>query len=193
MAKIDFGTHIVLRCVDNNIYREKTANILHLTFIILRNMNAKNVKYFDGIAEQPIELRTAGEYVQTEATTKDQFFAVVDFLINNQTHVNVDEIFAELSKTMPSITKKTINDALDALAETGAIQVINVNPYDKRFDNNPVPHAHFICSKCGHMEDIELSFNIGHALALPAGAAVEDTQIMCMGLCCSCRTPKNVN
>ena len=80
--------------------------------------------------------------------------AIMDYLINNRNHPTVDEIYLALVPGMPTLSKTTVYNTLNLFVERGAVQVLNIDEKNARFDINTSIHAHFICSRCGKIQDI---------------------------------------
>ena len=75
--------------------------------------------------------------------------AVMDFLLNNRIHPTIDDIYSQLSPNMPTLSKTTVYNTLNLFLEKGAVQVLNIDDKNARYDVDTSAHAHFICKKCG--------------------------------------------
>ena len=83
-----------------------------------------------------------------------QRMAVMDYLMKNPVHPTVDLIFNELSPAIPTLSKTTVYNTLKLLEENGAIQTLNIDEKNVRYDADISPHAHFRCKKCGQVDDL---------------------------------------
>ncbi len=91
--------------------------------------------------------------LKAERNTK-QKKTVRKYLKSNYSHPSADQIFEEVKKDLPDISKATVYRILRNLQEKGEIQEI---PTDRaiRWDYNEEPHPHFICSLCEAVFDVE--------------------------------------
>ena len=71
-------------------------------------------------------------------------------------HANIDEIYANVKEIFPSISLATIYKNIIALKEENLITEV-CHPKKNKFEVKKEPHAHFICKKCGYVEDIDIN------------------------------------
>jgi len=81
-----------------------------------------------------------------------QRLAILNFL-NSHTHPTIEEIYEEIKKVFPSISLATIYKNIIALKEENIISEVCLHQKAK-FEITKEPHAHFICKKCGKVEDV---------------------------------------
>ena len=83
-------------------------------------------------------------------TVQQQIILKTLKLINK--HPTVDELYLEIQKEHPIISKATIYRNIKRLTETGEVKQI---PGDAaRYDISADYHSHFICEMCGVVVDI---------------------------------------
>ena len=116
----------------------------------------------------------------------------MDYLMKHHTHPTVDEIFLALSPQMPTLSRTTVYNTLKLFAEQDAIQVINIEEKNARFDADTLPHAHFFCTECGTIYDIPLpegqdSSSLSNNPELK-DFIIKSTQLYYKGICPSCKT-----
>ncbi|AAD36582.1 Fur family transcriptional regulator [Thermotoga maritima MSB8] len=70
-------------------------------------------------------------------------------------HFEAKELFAILSKKVPSLSIATLYSVLYLLVDLGVIYAFS-DGQKTIFDFNPEPHGHFICRECGKIEDVEI-------------------------------------
>ena len=75
--------------------------------------------------------------------------------IDNKGHANVDEIYSSVKQNFPSISLATIYKNIISLKEANILSEVCA-PSKNKFEIVKEPHAHFICQKCEHIEDIPL-------------------------------------
>ena len=163
--------------------------------LIISHMDAKVLKRLENYADSPTKLRAAlGRYMKSlDITPVEPSIAVLEYLFRSRTHPTAEEIFNHLHSKVQTLTRSSVNTALEILAQMGAIQIVHVDTRDARFDGDTTHHAHLICANCGNIEDIPLSNNISDMIAIPDGCVVNDIQMMCLGLCAKCNQSQKVN
>lgn len=82
-----------------------------------------------------------------------QRIAIMDWLREHPIHPTVEDIYAALSPQIPTLSKTTIYNTLKLFAKEGVAKSLNLDE-KLHFDANMMPHAHFICEKCGKVHDI---------------------------------------
>ncbi len=86
-----------------------------------------------------------------------QRMAIMELLEGNTSHPSVEEIYQELKPKYPSLSAATVYNTLEALAKVGEIQEISIDPQRRRFDPNPRPHCHFLCTHCQKVYDLDIA------------------------------------
>jgi Fe2+ or Zn2+ uptake regulation protein len=84
-----------------------------------------------------------------------QRYAVMAFLMGQQRHPTAAEIFAAVNRAHPRCSRATTYNNLRDLVQTGLVREVAVEGRAARFDAKGVRHHHFICDRCGNVEDIE--------------------------------------
>ena len=85
-----------------------------------------------------------------------QRLIVLEYLDKNCTHPTADEIYSDLKRNNPSLSKTTVYNALEILNEHDLIKSITISGLESRYDVNHEMHHHFYCKKCGTVIDIDL-------------------------------------
>ena len=70
-------------------------------------------------------------------------------------HATPDEIYRAINRANPRASRATVYDNLHALVRAGLIHEVAVDGKAVRFDANLERHHHFVCERCGRVEDIE--------------------------------------
>ncbi|EDM23890.1 Fur family transcriptional regulator [Caminibacter mediatlanticus] len=91
----------------------------------------------------------------TELKITPQRLAILKEL-ENFGHATIEEIYENIKEIFPSISLATIYKNINALKEAGIICEI-CTPYKNKYEINKGEHGHFICAKCGNIEDFELT------------------------------------
>ena len=78
-----------------------------------------------------------------------------------QCHATADEIYREIIKTHPMISRATVYRNLNLLAEMGEIRRLEIPGSADRFDHIPKRHCHVKCDVCGRLFDVDMEFVSG--------------------------------
>lgn len=76
-------------------------------------------------------------------------------ILKKHEHPNIDELYAQVKQAYPSISLATVYKNLSTLEERGLVVEVNVPNQKAYYDIYEEPHIHLICSKCGHIEDLD--------------------------------------
>lgn len=116
-----------------------------------------------------------------------QRMAVMDYLMTHRTHPTVDEIYTALHPSMPTLSKTTVYNTLKLLTDKGAALQLTIDERNCCYDADTTPHAHFLCTRCGRVYDLDLqSKRLMRAAILPAGFIPEEVQLYYRGCCAQC-------
>ena len=120
-----------------------------------------------------------------------QRLAVLDYLQRATGHPTAEQIGAGLNRGLPRAARATVYNALRALRDAGLVNEVRLGGATARYDANLAPHHHFVCRRCGRVEDV----NAGPAGPVPTfgmgeGYAVEGCEIVLRGLCVACARRK---
>ncbi|MCI6443474.1 MAG: transcriptional repressor, partial [Clostridia bacterium] len=73
-------------------------------------------------------------------------------------HATVEEVYAEVSKEHPSVSRATVYRNLKDLSDSGEIRRINNAGGADRFDHIVEKHYHVRCDKCGKLFDVDMPY-----------------------------------
>ena len=118
-----------------------------------------------------------------------QRVAIMQYLLDHRTHPTADDIYTELVKTMPTLSRTTIYNTLELFREKGAIRVLNLDNKITRYDGKTTEHAHFVCRRCGRIYDVEIPDEIYEQLNKLPDHLVEQTDVNYTGVCSECLGP----
>jgi Fur family peroxide stress response transcriptional regulator len=115
-----------------------------------------------------------------------QRYAVMAFLMEHSRHPTAAEIFEAVNRVDPCSSRATTYNNLRDLVQAGLVREVAVAGRAARFDAKDVRHHHFICDRCGKVEDIEW-----YDVPRPASVSLEkrivrECEIICRGLCAKC-------
>jgi len=88
-----------------------------------------------------------------------QRLKILEYLAENQCHPTVDQIFTDIQKNIPTLSKTTVYNTLKKLVEEGLVRVINIEDTETRYDINVEDHGHFKCENCGNIFDFSINMD----------------------------------
>ena len=114
-----------------------------------------------------------------------QRLSILEYLESTDSHPTADQVYGEVSRQYPSISRATVYNTLEALTKAGAILKLSVDRTAARYDADTGPHAHFRCRICGNVLDVALDDEdwLGHRLA---DHHVEAVRTYAYGVCRDC-------
>ena len=115
-----------------------------------------------------------------------QRYAVMAFLTEQTRHPTAAEIFEAVNRVDPRCSRATTDNNLRDLVQAGMVGEVPVEGRAARFDAKGVRHHHFICDRCGHVEDMEW-YNVPRPAADSLGRRVlRECELIFRGLCTKC-------
>jgi len=113
---------------------------------------------------------------------------ILDSLKKFNTHPGVEEVYTEIVKDHPSISKATVYRNLKRLVEEDEILQISVTDDVSRFDGCADLHYHFKCKQCNGIFDLDLDSvqNIEQQVSDTYGYQVDRHDIIFTGTCINC-------
>lgn len=88
-----------------------------------------------------------------------QRLMVLDYIDKNRCHPTVDQIHSDLVKDMPTLSKTTIYNTLNALIDVGLVRRITIEDNETRYDITSDDHGHFKCESCGKIFDFHINMD----------------------------------
>lgn len=86
-----------------------------------------------------------------------QRLKILEYLQGSRAHPTVDKIYHDVVKDMPTISKTTVYNTLNALAEKNIVTPISITGTEVRFDfSERGNHHHFLCEKCHKIMDMQV-------------------------------------
>ncbi len=82
--------------------------------------------------------------------------AILEVLRSTTSHPTADWVYQEVRKQMPQVSLGTIYRNLKVLSEHGEIQELCFGSAQAHFDADPDDHYHFVCERCGAIDDLDL-------------------------------------
>ena len=91
----------------------------------------------------------AEKLIALHITPSQPRLLILKYLIENQCHPTVDQIFNALRPEIPSLSKATVYNTLNAFIEAKLVRPLNIEDKETRYDIVMENHGHFKCSACG--------------------------------------------
>ena len=85
-----------------------------------------------------------------------QRLRILEYLQKHNNHPTVEMIYENLVQDIPTISKTTIYNTLNALVEKGIVCAITITGTETRYDFKTFPHHHFLCRRCGKVIDVDI-------------------------------------
>ena len=106
-----------------------------------------------------------------------------------QCHATADEIYEDIAKEHPHISRATVYRNLNLLSETGDIRKIETPGGADRFDHQTHDHCHVRCEKCGRIFDVDMEYITGLEKGIrdSHGFAFTGYDILFRGICPDCQ------
>jgi len=124
-----------------------------------------------------------------------QRYAVMAFLMDQANHPTAAEIFEAVNRVDPRLSRATTYNNLRDLVEAGLVREVAVEGRAARFDARGMRHHHFICDRCGKVEDMEW-YDVPAPRSGSLGKRVlRECELIFRGLCAKCapRPPMQVS
>src|SRR5579862_115668 len=115
-----------------------------------------------------------------------QRFAVMAFLIEHAKHPTAAEIFEAVNRIDPRSSRATTYNNLRDLVKAGLVREVAAEGRAARFDAKGMRHHHFICDRCGEVEDLKW-YDVPKPASRSLGKRVlRETELIFRGLCTKC-------
>jgi Fe2+ or Zn2+ uptake regulation protein len=120
---------------------------------------------------------------------------LVQEILNEQghgTHLAISDLYEIARARRPGIGFTTVYRAVTRLRDLGLIDEILIPGADRAiYERAGAKHAHFRCTACGAVHDVEYALPSGvtEALAAQFGGRVTGANVSLQGLCAACSSP----
>ena len=118
-----------------------------------------------------------------------QRYAVMAFLNEHNSHPTAAEIFEAVNRVDPRSSRATTYNNLRDLVEAGLVREVAIEGRAARFDAKGLQHHHFICDRCGEVEDMDW-YDVPEPPPASLGTRVlRESELIFRGLCAKCAAP----
>ena len=101
-------------------------------------------------------------------------------------HPTVDDIYRALAPLIPTLSRVTVYNTLDALVTAKLVRVVEIDDAQKRYDVTLDSHGHFLCEGCGMIFNFTVDVEAVAAEGL-GGFQVLHKNVYFKGKCPNCR------
>ena len=114
--------------------------------------------------------------------------AVMVFLLEHNSHPTAVDIFEAVNHLDPRSSRATIYNNLRDLVQAGLVREVAAEGRSARFDAKGLRHNHFICDRCGTVEDVEWTNMPTPVPAALGNRVLRESELIFRGLCATCST-----
>lgn len=135
-------------------------------------------------------LELSNELKKNNIRLTHQRLKVLEHLSNSTNHPTVEQIYNTLKKEVPSLSKTTIYNTLNYLAELKLIKVLAIDDNEAHFDAVTAEHGHFKCDSCGQIYDFDIDMDSCNTEKLD-NFKINEKTVYFKGICPKCLS--NIN
>lgn len=88
-----------------------------------------------------------------------QRIKILEYLVGNNNHPTVDEIYQEVVKEIPTLSKTTVYSTLSLFIESNILRGLYIEENEIRYDCILINHGHFKCYKCKRIYDFKINID----------------------------------
>jgi Fur family transcriptional regulator, peroxide stress response regulator len=116
--------------------------------------------------------------------------AVCEYLANTEQHPSPYQVYADVTRAHPEVSRATVYNTLNTLQQLGAIVELSFGADHTHYDTNPEPHINLICLRCHTISDFagELTLEIvSQRILRETGFQSAAAKVDLVGFCAECR------
>ena len=122
--------------------------------------------------------------------TTPQRYAVMAYLMEQAGHPTAAEVLEAVNRVDPRSSRATIYNNLRDLVQAGLVREVAMEGRAARFDAKGMRHHHFICDRCGNVEDMEW-YDVPKPASSSLGKRIlRECELIFRGLCKKCALPR---
>lgn len=115
-----------------------------------------------------------------------QRYAVMAFLMEQNSHPTAAETFEAVNRLDPRSSRATTYNNLRDLVKAGLVREVALEGRAARYDAKGMRHHHFICDRCGDVEDMQW-YDVPRPASSSLGTRVlRECELILRGLCRKC-------
>jgi len=132
----------------------------------------------------------AGTLVKNNIKPSFQRIKVMEYLAKKRSHPTVDDIYSELAKEIPTLSRTTIYNTLDLFKKANLVSCITIEDDKIRYDYIVANHGHFKCNRCKNIYDFSINIDNMEIHGLEQ-FKINEKNIYFKGVCPNCLENKN--
>ena len=103
-------------------------------------------------------------------------------------HPDAETIFQRVRRRVTGISLDTVYRTLPAMEALGLVRRTEISGQSARYDANTDMHHHFVCTRCGRVDDFYSEALDGLAIprSVQALGRIESAQVQVRGVCSAC-------
>ena len=117
-----------------------------------------------------------------------QRLKIMEYLFKRNGHPTADEIYSDLYKDIPTLSKTTVYNTLKVFAEAGLVKTLTIENNEIRYDIITDSHGHFKCERCGEIYNFGIDVNFLKAVNFEdlSNYQISERDIYFKGICPYC-------
>jgi Fe2+ or Zn2+ uptake regulation protein len=119
-----------------------------------------------------------------------QRLLILEYIVKHKNHPSAEMIFKQISKKIPTLSRTTVYNTLNLFVNKGILTTLKTSDSESHFDIADKPHAHFFCSVCGQIIDLDLDIPC-LSQEYVNGHRAEEIKVQFMGICRNCLQQKD--
>lgn len=131
--------------------------------------------------------RDAIAYILTRNNVRPtlQRITILEYLTKNQSHPTIDQVYRDLIKVLPNLSKTTIYNTLNVFLEHNVVHSLTIEENEVRIDSTTDSHGHFKCRQCGRVYNFSINVDQHQAEEL-SQFQIDERQVYFKGICAEC-------
>lgn len=120
----------------------------------------------------------------------DQRAQICAYLAETERHPTPYEVYHELARTDPDISRATVYNTLNTLQQLGVIVELSFGADHTHYDTDPTPHANLICLRCHSIVDYHGDLPLTamrERIVAETGFDARSARADLLGLCADCQ------
>jgi Fur family peroxide stress response transcriptional regulator len=103
-------------------------------------------------------------------------------------HPDAEAVFRGVQSRLPTVSLDTVYRTLKMLTDLGFIATLGPRQDSLRFDANKEPHHHYVCIRCGKIQDVSSKLFDANTVerVMRVFGSVQSAQLEVRGLCNAC-------
>lgn len=99
-------------------------------------------------------------------------------------HIDIDKLYDVIREKFPTISLATLYKNIHSFLEKSFIQEVAIPNHKTKYELVMENHAHFICTKCGSVKDIEIDEKILKKSISDNVPNIDRVSLSLHGICC---------